>query len=78
MGGTQSKLCDPVCPEGAVWFILGRVGLCDSHVVEGLPAECFTLPDSEGSSAWWEFLLSDSIGVGAFFHLLNEYAKLVE
>ena len=74
MGGAQIKLGDPVCsdnrrPDGAVWFILGRIGFCDSPVMEGLP--------SEGSSAWWKVILSDTIGVGVFFQLLNEYAKLV-
>ena len=44
--------------------------------MEGLPSECFTLPDSEGSSVWQKFLLSDTIWVGAIFQLLNEYAEL--
>ena len=65
MGGAQIKLGDPVCsdnrrPDGAVWF-LGRTGFSDSPVVmKGLPSECMfhIISDSEGSSAWWKFLLT--------------------
>ena len=79
---TNVPMYVPVCsdnrrPDGAVWFILGRTGFCDSPVMEGLPSECFTFPDSEDSSAWRKFLLSDTIGVGVFFQVLNEYGKLV-
>ena len=62
---------------GAVWFILGRASFCDSPATEGLRSECFTVPDSEGSTEWRKFLSSDTIRVGIFFELLNEYAKLV-
>ena len=82
MGGAQIKLGDPVCsdnrrPDATVWFALGRTGFCDSPVMEGLPAEGFTLPDSEAALHGGN-LLSDTIGEGVFFQLLTEYAKLVE
>ena len=65
-----------IAVDRAVWFILGRTGFCDSPAMEGLPSAYFTLPDSEGSSAWWKFLLiSDTIGVGVFLQLLNGYAS---
>ena len=78
MGRAQIKLGDPVCsdnrhPDGAAWFILGRAGFCDSPDMEG---SLLNAPDAEGSSVWRKFLLSDTIGVGVLFQLLNEYAKL--